>query len=105
MRKKYIFIIIVIALAVLAVVKRLRSHIGDLVEEGQVIAELDDAELQAKLNQNIAAVEKAKADLEYARLNLERQRSLLKKNFASKQQVDLAENAYKAAQAQLGHAA
>jgi len=86
------------------VVKRLRSHIGDLVKEGQVIAELDDAELQAKLNQNIAALEKAKADLEYANLNLERQRSLLKKNFASKQQVDLAENAHKVAQAQLEQA-
>ena len=86
------------------VVKRLHAHIGDLVEEGQVIAELDDAELQAKLNQNIAALEKAKADLEYARLNLERQRSLLKRNFASKQQVDLAENAYKVAQAQLEQA-
>jgi macrolide-specific efflux system membrane fusion protein len=158
MKKKYLFIIIVIALAVLAVfaarryfggkerkgpayttavvtrrdigstvratgiikpmvgaevrvgsrvsgvVKRLRSHIGDLVKEGQVIAELDDAELQAKLNQNIAALEKAKADLEYARLNLERQRSLLNKNFASKQQVDLAENANKVAQAQLEQA-
>ena len=86
------------------VVRRLRSHIGDLVEEGQVISELDDAELQAKLSQNVAAVEKAKADLEYARLNLERQRSLLKKNFASKQQVDLAENASKVAQAQLEQA-
>ena len=86
------------------VVKRLRSHIGDLVEEGQVIAELDDAELQAKLNQNIAAVEKAKADLEYAKLNLDRQLPLLKKNFASRQQVDVAENAYKVAQAQLKQA-
>lgn len=87
------------------VVKRLRSHIGDLVKEGQVIAELDDAELQAKLNQNLAALEKAKADLDYARLNLERQSSLLKKNFASQQQVDLAENAEKVAKAQLEQAA
>jgi macrolide-specific efflux system membrane fusion protein len=86
------------------VVKLLRSHIGDLEEEGQVIAELDDAELQAKLNQNIAALEKAKADLEYAKLNLDRQLPLLKKNFASKQQVDLAENAYQVAQAQLKQA-
>jgi len=37
-------------------------------------------------------------------LNLERQRSLLTKNFASKQQVDLAENASKVAQAQLEQA-
>jgi macrolide-specific efflux system membrane fusion protein len=86
------------------VVKRLRAHIGDLVKAGQIIAELDDAELQAKLNQNSAALEKAKADLDYARQNLERQRSLLKKNFAPQQQVDLAENAAKVAQAQLEQA-
>jgi len=86
------------------VVRRLRAHIGDIVEAGQIIAELDDAELQARLNQNIAALEKARADLEYARVNLERQRSLLQKNFTSRQQVDLAENAYKVAQAQVEQA-
>lgn len=86
------------------VVKRLRAQIGDLVEAGQVIAELDDAEFKAKLDQNIAALERAKADLEYAGINLERQRSLLKKNFTSRQQVDLAENAYKTAQAQVEQA-
>jgi multidrug efflux pump subunit AcrA (membrane-fusion protein) len=61
------------------VVKRLRAQIGDLVEAGQVIAELDDAEFKAKLDQNVAALERAEADLEYAGVNLERQRSLLKK--------------------------
>jgi len=86
------------------VVKRLRAQIGDLVEAGQVIAELDDAEFKAKLDQNIAALERAEADLEYAVVNLERQRSLLKKNFTSRQQVDLAENAYKTAQAQVEQA-
>jgi len=86
------------------VVKRLRAQIGDLVEAGQVIAELDDAELRAKLDQNIAALERAEADLEYAGINLERQRSLLKKNFTSRQQADLAENAYKTALAQVEQA-
>jgi len=86
------------------VVKHLRAQIGDLVEAGQIIAELDDAEFKAKLDQNMAALERAEADLEYARINLERQRSLLKKNFTSLQEVDLAENANKIALAQVEQA-
>ena len=86
------------------VVKRLRAQIGDLVKAGQVIAELDDAELRAKLDQNNAAMERAEADLEYARINLERQRSLLEKDFTSRQEVDLAESAYKTALAQVEQA-
>ena len=86
------------------VVERLRAQIGDQVEAGQVIAELDDSELKAKLEQNIAALNKARADLEYARLNMERQRSLLKKNFTSRQQADLAEKEYETALAQVAQA-
>lgn len=86
------------------VVKRLRAQIGDLVEAGQVIAELEDSEFRAKLDQNIAALHRAEADLEYARINRERQTSLLKKNFTSQQQVDLADNAYKTAMAQVAQA-
>ncbi len=86
------------------VVKQLRAQIGDLVEAGQIIAELDDAEFKAKLDQNMAALERAEADLEYARINLERQRTLLKEDFTSLQEVDLAENANKIALAQLEQA-
>ncbi|MEX1277418.1 MAG: efflux RND transporter periplasmic adaptor subunit [Bacteroidota bacterium] len=86
------------------VVKRLQSNIGDFVKAGQLIAELDDAELQAKLNQNSAAVAKAQADYEYAKINAERQRSLLSQNFVSQQQVDVADNAEKTALAQLKQA-
>jgi macrolide-specific efflux system membrane fusion protein len=81
------------------VVKRLRSNIGDHVMAGQIIAELDDAELQARLNQNVAALSKAKADLDYAKLARERERSLLKQQFTSQQQVDQAETALMVAEA------
>jgi macrolide-specific efflux system membrane fusion protein len=86
------------------VVKHLWAQIGDLVEAGQIIAELDDAELRAKLDQNMAALERAEADLDYAKISLERQRLLLKKNFTSLQEVDLAENAKKIALAQVKQA-
>lgn len=86
------------------VVKKLRAHIGDTVEKGRVIAELDDLELKAKLNQNQAALEKSKADHEYAEANLIRLRALLARNFISRQQIDLAENALKVARAQVDQA-
>ena len=81
------------------VVKRLRAQIGDKVAAGQIIAELDDAELQAKLNQNLAALEKAKADLEYSKINVERLRSLNEREFISVQELDQAENSLKVAEA------
>jgi macrolide-specific efflux system membrane fusion protein len=77
------------------VVKRLRANIGDYVKAGQVIAEIDDAELKAKLNQNLAAVNKARADFDYAKLNMERQKSLLEQNYIPQQTFDLAENSFK----------
>lgn len=86
------------------VVKKLQANIGDYVQAGQVIAELDHAEPQAKLNQNIAAMNKARADYEYAKLNLERQKSLLEQNYISQQQYDLAENSFKISEAQLQQA-
>lgn len=86
------------------VVKRLRAQIGDHVEAGQVIAELDDAELKAKLNQVVAALAKSEADLEYSRINLERLRSLFEKDYASKQEFDQAETARKVAEAQVEQA-
>ncbi len=86
------------------VVKRLRANIGDYVKAGQVIAEIDDAELKAKLNQNLAAVNKARADFDYAKLNMERQKSLLEQNYIPRQTFDLAENSFKIAEAQLKQA-
>ena len=86
------------------VVNRLRSNIGDYVKAGQVLAELDDAELQAKLNQSLAALDKARADFLYARSTLERQRSLLSRALISQQEADLAETSLKVAEAQLKQA-
>jgi macrolide-specific efflux system membrane fusion protein len=86
------------------VVKKLRANIGDYVKAGQVIAEIDDAELRAKLNQNLAAVSKARADYDYAKLNMSRQESLLEQNYIPRQTYDLSENAFKIAEAQLKQA-
>lgn len=81
------------------VVKRLRANIGDYVKAGQVIAELEDSELQARVNQNLAAVEKARADLEYAQTAFGRDQSLSKKALISQQQIDQSETSLKVAEA------
>jgi macrolide-specific efflux system membrane fusion protein len=86
------------------VVKRLRANIGDHVKSGQIIAELDDAELQARLNQNLAALAKAQADLTYARSVFERTQSLRRKELVSTQDADQAETSLKTAEAQLKQA-
>jgi macrolide-specific efflux system membrane fusion protein len=86
------------------VVKRLRANIGDYVKAGQIIAELDDAELQARFNQNLAASAKAQADLNYARSFFERTQSLRQKELVSTQEADQAETSLKSAEAQLKQA-
>ena len=86
------------------VVKRLRANIGDYVTAGQIIAELEDSELQARVNQNFAAVEKARADLQYAQTAYGRDQSLLEKALISQQQIDQSETSLKVAEALLKQA-
>ena len=85
-------------------VQHLYVNIGDLVEKGKVLAELDPAELQAEDNQAKAALENARANYEYAKLDLKRQRSLLKQNFISQNQFDLAEKSFEINKAKLKQA-
>ncbi len=85
-------------------VKHLYVNIGDMVKKGQILAELDPAELQAVYNQSKAAMENARANYEYAKLDLKRQRSLLKQNFISQNQLDLAEKSFEINKAKLKQA-
>lgn len=85
-------------------VKSLHANVGDYVKKGQIIAELEPSELEAKYNQSLAALQNAKANFEYAMLDLERQRSLLKQNFISQNQFDLAEKTFEINKAQLEQA-
>ena len=86
------------------VVNRLRANIGDYVEAGSVIAELDDAELRARLAQARASLEKATVDYEQARRVYERQRQLFENKHISEQEFDVAQSSYAAAKAQLRQA-
>jgi macrolide-specific efflux system membrane fusion protein len=86
------------------VVKRLRANIGDYVQAGQIIAELDDSELQARFNQNLAALAKAQADLNLARSAFERTQSLRQKQLVSDQEYEQAESSMITAKAQFNQA-
>lgn len=85
-------------------VKHIYANVGDYVEKGDVIAELDPAEFQAKYNQARASQRNAAANFDYAKLDLARQKSLIQKKYISQNQVDLAEKAFDVAKAQLEQA-
>jgi len=73
------------------IVKKLYVNIGDCVSEGQLLAELDQAELASRFNQATAAVRNAKTRLEYANLDVRRKQDLIKEMFVSQGELDEAE--------------
>jgi HlyD family secretion protein len=87
------------------IVQRLYVRIGDVVEKGQLLAELDDRELVARRNQTTAALKLAEANRSYARAELARMRSLSVERLLSPSNLDLAEQAYEVARQQAKSAA
>ncbi len=78
-------------------VEHLYANIGDEVKKGQIIAELEKADLQASAARagaevRVAAAKIADADsrLKLAKLEYERQKNLIKKDFTSRQALDKA---------------
>jgi len=80
------------------VVKRLHVQVGDPVSPGQRLAELDDRELLARLDEANANHRLALAELRYASSNLERQRSIAAARVISAGDLDLAERAFAVAE-------
>jgi membrane fusion protein (multidrug efflux system) len=77
---------------------------GDSVRQGQVIAELDRRPLEDQRRQAAAAVEQAKAQIENARLNLQRNQQLFERGIAAGKEVEDARTQHAAAQAALEQA-
>jgi len=82
-------------------VKKLYVDYNSKVAKGQILLELDDALLAAQLKQSKANVQSANASLELASANEARTRSLLAQEYVSRQELDTAVQAKKAAEAQL----
>ncbi|MFW5951924.1 MAG: efflux RND transporter periplasmic adaptor subunit [Gemmatimonadota bacterium] len=83
------------------VVSRLRSNIGDMVEAGDVIAEIDDAEFRTRVAQSEASLARARAQAELAAAELERVRPLAEREVVPRQELDAAESAFEVAMAQV----
>ncbi len=64
------------------------TDIGAKVTEGQVLAEIEAPDIDAQLRQSEASLAQAKANLEIANLNFDRQKDLLAKKVASQQEFD-----------------
>lgn len=75
-------------------VEQLKLREGQDVREGDVIARVDTRNLQAQYDREAAAVEKARADLELARLNRDKNRQLLEQKFISQNTFEQTESAY-----------
>jgi len=72
-------------------------NIGDYVNKGQLLAELDDAELIAQCNKSQAVLSNADMNLKYAEIDLQRMKNLMEKEFVSQQVLDDAQKAFELA--------
>lgn len=86
------------------VVQRLLVRIGDSVDKGQLLAELDARELRARHAQAAAALDSSRADLSYAAADLQRKRELSAAQVIARSELDLAERASAVAEQRLEEA-
>ncbi|MDP2397181.1 MAG: efflux RND transporter periplasmic adaptor subunit [Burkholderiales bacterium] len=72
---------------------------GDRVKAGQVLFEIDPRTFRAQYNQALAALERDKAQLENARAQQQRMEPLLKREFITRQEYDVAVTSAKSLEA------
>jgi RND family efflux transporter MFP subunit len=76
------------------VVTRLNVQIGKYVKQGEVLADVDSRELDAKRDAAEAAVRLANANLDYARTDLHRKQQLFDDKIIARSELDVALQAY-----------
>lgn len=86
------------------IVKRLYVSVGDKVREETLLAEIDSTEFEARVRQAEADLEVAKANLEFAVLDKDRQVELLGKELVSQNVADVAGRAHEVAEAEVKQA-
>jgi RND family efflux transporter MFP subunit len=85
-------------------IARWSADIGDHVKMGQVMATIDGPDLDQELNQALASLAQAKANLELARISAVRWKELGAQNAVAQQDVDQKAADYAAGQAAVGAA-
>ncbi|MFT3828315.1 MAG: efflux RND transporter periplasmic adaptor subunit [Opitutaceae bacterium] len=86
------------------VVRQLHVQVGDQVEAGQKLAELDDRELRTLHAKAVADHRLALAELRYAAANRDRQRAIAAARAISADALDMAERAHTVAEQQVAAA-
>ncbi|MFC1659235.1 efflux RND transporter periplasmic adaptor subunit [Pseudomonadota bacterium] len=90
--------IITVGTQVSGTVEKIYVDYNDKVEKGQVLAELDTSILKRRVDEALSRLRKAKSNLEYIELNAKRTRTLYKKNYIAKVELDQSENALESAE-------
>lgn len=83
------------------VVTRLYVRIGDRVDKGQLLAQLDDRDFVARRDEAAAAVRQAEVNLTYTKLDLDRKRTLAAAGGISPSDREVAERAFALGEQQL----
>lgn len=83
------------------ILRRLHVTVGDCVSAGQLLAELDPTEFQARVDQAAAQLQTARAGLAYASAEYERARQLIGQNVITRAEFDNAKRSFDMAGAQL----
>jgi RND family efflux transporter MFP subunit len=82
-------------------VMRVTVREGQAVTQGQLLAQIDIADLQAKLDAQAAALAESKAKLDIALKNRENNQALLRQKFISQNAYDTTASIYEAAEANM----
>ncbi|WP_083775059.1 efflux RND transporter periplasmic adaptor subunit [Sideroxydans lithotrophicus] len=82
------------------IVKKLHADFNDQVKAGQILLELDPTLNRAQLQQSEANLASAQASLDLAQANETRARGLFAQEYVTRQDLDVAVQAFKAAKAQ-----
>jgi HlyD family secretion protein len=83
------------------VVKRLYVRIGDRVDKGQLLAELDDRDLIARRDEASASLQQAEVNFAYATTDLQRKQQLSAEGILARTDLDVAERAAAVAEKQV----
>jgi HlyD family secretion protein len=86
------------------IVRQLFVRVGDHVRAGQRLAEIDDRELVARRREAAAALQVARANLNFASADLRRKRELSVAALLARSELDLAERACAVAEQQVAQA-